>query len=183
MDKKRRTMTQEKMMRQTANNLCRVLKRYGIEAKPDRRICRIEKILRMCWYVPRIKEMGYNECIYIDMPDGMGFFVVTDTCEILTASNFMICDAIEDILLDIGYFDDMMDTFSKFKWRGRQEYEDSDYGIIVTQVTQLERAMQIVYTLNEERFSRAMNEQAAGADKVAFHDAFINNTNQISNGN
>ena len=134
-------MTQEKMMRQTANNLCRVLRKYGFEATPDKSIKAIEKTLRMCWYVPRIKEMGYKECIYINMPEGMGFFIVTDTCEVLTASNIMICDAIQDVLLEVGYDDDMYDAFNRFKYKGIAEYEGAETGIIVTQVTQLERVI------------------------------------------
>jgi hypothetical protein len=132
-------MTQEKMMRQTANNLCRVLRKYGFEATPDKSIKAIEKTLRMCWYVPRIKEMGYKECIYINMPEGMGFFIVTDTCEVLTASNIMICDAIYDALMEIGY--EEFDAFFRFKWHGKQEYEDSETGIIATEVTQLDRLL------------------------------------------
>jgi hypothetical protein len=134
-------MTQERMMKRTAENLCRMLWRYDIKATPDERIRKIEDTLRMCWYVPRIKEMGFNECIYINMPEGMGFFIVTDTCEILTASNIMICDAIQDVLLECGYDDDMYDAFLRFKWHGKQEYEDSETGIIATEVTQLERAI------------------------------------------
>ena len=137
----RKTMTQRDMMRQTARNLCRLLKRYNIEATPDERITKVEKTLRYCWYVPRIKEMGYNECIYINMPKGMGFFIVTETCEVLTASNIMILDAIQDVLLEVGYDDDVMDAFLRFKWRGRPEYEGSEHGIMVVGIGQLERAI------------------------------------------
>jgi hypothetical protein len=138
-------MTQERMMKRTAENLCRMLGRYDIKATPDERVRKIEDTLRMCWYVPRIKEMGFNECIYINMPKGMGFFIVTDTCEILTASNIMICDAIYDIMAERGCDD--YDLFYQFKWHGKQEYEGSETGIIATELTQLNRVLTKTYEL------------------------------------
>lgn len=132
------------MMRRTADNLCRLLKRYDIVAKPEEKITKVEKTLRYCWYVPRIKEMGYNECIYINMPEGMGFFIVTDTCEVLTASNIMIMDAIQCTLLECGYDDDVNDAFLRFKWHGKPEYEGSEHGIMATSVSQLERAIRFM---------------------------------------
>ena len=132
-------------MKRTAENLCRVLGRFGFEATSDKEIRPIEKTLRSCWYVPRIKEMGYKNCIYIDMPKGMGFFIVTDTCEVLTASNIMICDAIYDMLVEMGCEDFW--AFYRFKWHGKQEYEDSETGIIATEVTQLDRVLTIGHQL------------------------------------
>lgn len=133
------------MMKRTAENLCRLLGRYDIKATPDKEIKPIEKILRMCWYVPRIKEMGYKNCIYINMPEGMGFFIVTDTCEVLTASNVMICDAIYDIMAERGCDD--CGLFLQFKWHGKQEYEGSETGIIATELTQLSRVLTKTYEL------------------------------------
>ena len=141
---KRRMMTQRDMMFRTARNLCNLLKRYNIEATYDQRVTSVEKTLRMCWYVPKIKQMGVKECIYINMPEGMGFFIVTDRCDILTASNIMICDAIQDVLLEVGYDDDMYAAFERFKYKGIPEYDCAETGIMVTQVTQLERAIRFM---------------------------------------
>lgn len=137
----KRAMTQRDMMFRTARNLCTLLKRYDIEATYDQRVKSVEETLRMCWYVPKIKQMGVKECIYINMPKGMGFFIITDKCDVLTASNIMICDAIQDVLLEVGYDDDMYDAFNRFKYKGIAEYEGAETGIMVTQVTQLERAI------------------------------------------
>lgn len=140
--KRKMMTTQENMMRRTADSLCRLLKRYGIEAKADDKVARIEDTLRMTWYVPKMKEMGYRECIYVNMPKEVGgFFIVTDTCELVTASNIMIMDAVQCVLLEVGYDDDANGCFHRFKYRGLPEFEGSETGILALQVTQLERAM------------------------------------------
>jgi hypothetical protein len=142
----RRMVTQRDMMRRTAKNLIALLKKYDVKAETDFAIKPIQETLRMCWYVPKMMEMGYTECIYIDITDEWvgGFFIVTDTCEVVTASNIMIIDAIESLFCWKGIRDDNYGAYYQFKWHGPQEYEDSETGIIATEVTQLARAMELV---------------------------------------
>lgn len=132
-------MTQGKMMQQTAMNLCRLLGEYGIKATIDKPIRTVSKTLRHCWYVPRMMQMGFTNCVYVNLPEGMGFFIVTDTCEVVTASNVMILDAIECVLMEITDKENPWEYLWRCKWRFMQEYEDSERGIIAIELSQLRR--------------------------------------------
>ena len=139
-------MTQKDMMRRTAKNLIALLKKYDVKAETDYAIKPVNKTLRMSWYVPKMMEMGYTECIFIDITDEWvgGFFIITDTCEVVTASNFMIIDAVESLFAWRGEIEDTHSAYHRFKWHGPQESEDSETGIIATELTQLARAMELV---------------------------------------
>lgn len=142
----RKTMTQRDMMFRTARNLCRLMKQYGIEATYDQQVASIEDTLRYSWYVPKMKQMGYKECVYVKIKDQWvnAFFVVTDTCEVVTASNIMILDAIECLFIEKGAREDNFNAYYQFKWHGHPEYEGSEHGIIATELTQLQRVLEIV---------------------------------------
>ena len=140
----RRMMTQRDMMFRTARNLCRGLDKYGIKASYDQRVASVPETLRGCWYVPKLMQMGVKECIYINLPEGDGFFIVTDDCKVATGGNVMIVDAIQSIMIDIAEVDDYGDYFLRFKWHGHPEYEGSEWGVMMTDVTQLDRAFALV---------------------------------------
>lgn len=89
-------------------------------------------------------QMGVNECIYINLPEGDGFFIVTNDCKVATGGNVMIVDAIQSIMIDIAEVNEYADYFLRFKWHGHPEYEGSEWGVMVTDVTQLDRAFALV---------------------------------------
>ena len=71
-------------------------------------------------------------------------FIVTNDCKVATGGNVMIVDAIQSIMIDIAEVDEYADYFLRFKWHGHPEYEGSEWGVMVTDVTQLDRAFALV---------------------------------------
>jgi hypothetical protein len=47
-------------------------------------------------------------------------------------------------MIDIAEVDEYADYFLRFKWHGHPEYEGSEWGVMVTDVTQLDRAFALV---------------------------------------
>lgn len=91
----------------TAIRLVNYLKTKGIATDTDFAIQPIKKILRECFYVRKIKECGFKDCIYVELPDAGSFFAVLEDGRLMTGFHIMKYDAIRSILCDLC-LDDML---------------------------------------------------------------------------
>ncbi|MBO7731840.1 MAG: hypothetical protein J6S67_04790 [Methanobrevibacter sp.] len=92
----------EKVTRQ----LCDLLNNKGIKTESDFVLRPIDKTLRPSWYVEKLKQCGFTDCIHVGISDINAFFAVTDDGHIMTGGNFMILDAFAALSIceDYGEF-------------------------------------------------------------------------------
>lgn len=90
------------MMQNAAIRVCALLEKFGITAtisnyQPEP----IDKCLRGAWYISKMKQYGVCDTIHIQL-DG-GFLAITDKCEVMSGSNFMVSDAFSYIDCALGF--------------------------------------------------------------------------------
>ena len=93
-------MTNERIAIKTAKRLVDYLASKGIKTETDLKYRKISDTLRGSWYVDKVKQCGYTDCIHIDVECG-GFFAILNTGEIMTGQNVMINDAISNVIYEL----------------------------------------------------------------------------------
>ena len=88
-------------MENIAKKVCSLLKGYGIKAEIGNKCDQPERILRGSWYVTKLIELGYTQCIHIGLSasDGssLGFLAILNGGKIMSGNNIMIMDAFRAI--------------------------------------------------------------------------------------
>ena len=119
-------MTNEKIATKVAEKLVKFLNGKEIETsvvsyRP------ISKVLRSSWYVDKVRQLGYTDCVYVEAKE-CGFFAVLETGEIMTGGNCMICDAISSVIYHLLGVPDF-DAFLSLKVYA--DYNSEDDGLLI----------------------------------------------------
>jgi len=120
-------MTNSQMMANVAKKLCAFLNEKGIKAESNFYPRQIDMTLRPSWYVKKAKEIGYTDCIYIEVKK-CGFMAVLDNGDVMSGANFMIMDAFTCLSIDCGINEEKLQDFRAYF---EKDYEE-DLLVIAT---------------------------------------------------
>ena len=82
--------------------LCDTLDSIGVSYDTDRTFGPIQSVLRSSWYVDKAVSLGHTHCCHVDISSG-GFIAVLEDGTMMTGSNVMCPNAIENICDEIDY--------------------------------------------------------------------------------
>lgn len=123
-------------MEKVVSHLCGWLADRGIMAIASEP-AEIEDMLgTRAWYARKIKQMGYTDCIHIDLVDDNSFVAVLDDGTLMAGGSFMEQDGFTELMIERD-----IDIYDIYKFHTYSDPNDADNWLITCQPYEFYRVM------------------------------------------